>query len=136
MSVINMIMSAVALIIGGAMYVLFRENTYVAEAINSVCDIDWMRSLLSCFKSDFAMYYLPDFLWAFSMCTGLLSIFSVTKIRLIIIAFVTVLAGALWEALQYADIVRGTGDVIDILLYLAASIIAVVINYYFIRRTK
>lgn len=72
--------------------------------------------------------YLPDALWAYALTS---SIFIIWKreanyfwLLLVIIFFV------LFEILQYLHFVKGTGDVWDVLTYLTATFMAIIINKF------
>lgn len=124
----NAVLCCTALMFGGALYVLFRQTTYVAGLFNSITFIGKLCDYFSEFSCDFIRFYLPDFLWGFALCCGLLSIFSPSKTTLTGCAITTFLCGCTWEILQYYSIISGTGDLKDITMYLLAVILAVIIN--------
>ncbi len=66
--------------------------------------------------------YIPDFLWGYALCSAL-CIFNGEGVACVI----STTFGILWEILQFLGAVRGTGDVIDMILYLTASLTAVMI---------
>ena len=121
------VFSAASLLLGGIIYILFRENTYIA----GVFDYSWLepvRNCISVLSCDFIKYYLPDFLWSLSLCGFLIAIFAPKLVGAIICGATAVLCGTLWEFLQCLGICSGTGDVFDIVMYLAAACVAVIIS--------
>ena len=127
------ILSFASLISGALLYLFFRENTYLSRIISSFIDISKTQKAAAFLSCDLTMYYLPDYLWALSLCLGLCCVIyhpARTKAS----AIITIAAGVLWEIFQYTDIVFGTGDIHDIILYLAASFTAVTINNLILRR--
>lgn len=117
--------SASALLTGGILYVLFRNNTYISQFVERFVEINWLHEQLYTKKIGFLKYYLPDFLWAFALCFALIAIFDK---KTFICAATSFVYGLLWEFLQYMDIIDGTGDIYDIIMYLTASVTAVMIN--------
>ncbi len=118
----NMIMGAVSICIGGIIYIIFRPNAYISLWIglgdifkNEI--ITWIKPI---------SFFLPDFLWAFSLCCFLNALFE--KRDTYLCAIVTFLIGTAWEILQRLGILNGTGDFFDILMYLSALVLVTVIN--------
>ncbi len=122
-----------SLFVGGMFYVLFRENTYVSDFIERFVNVDFIRVRMSFLENNFTKFYFSDFLWAFSLCCGLSAIFPKKELLSGIISF---LCGTFWEFSQKVNVVDGTGDVCDIIMYLAACAIAVMINKYILRSNK
>lgn len=122
------VLGFVSLIIGGLIYVLFRETTYVAVIADSIFSIDRLRDCLSLLNLGFTRYYLADFLWAFSLCCFLYSLYVPDFRKSVICSAVVFTLGMIWEILQAVNIISGTGDLIDILMYLMACITAIIIN--------
>lgn len=125
---VNITLSIFALFLGGAIYILFRENSYISNIIELFLDLSFMRNVFNPFECDFIKYYLIDYLWALSLISGLNSLFTTKKETLLICLFVFSLGG-IWEILQFLNIISGTGDIADIFMYLAAVITTVIINY-------
>ena len=134
--VLNAGLSFFTILLGGTLYLLFRENTIISNRFETFCDLTSVRNLLSPFSNDIFKYYLPDFLWAFSLCCGLNVLYEKKVLRAIEAGIVTILFGCAWEILQYANIIFGTADIIDVILYLTASITSVMINILILRRKK
>ncbi len=125
---LNAILCCTALIIGGLLYIIFRETTYVATLFKSIEVLSSIRKKILVLENAFLMYYLPDFLWGFSLSCGLTAIFNPSLKGIILCSFTAFMCGTIWEILQYSHILSGTGDFADILMYLAASALAVIIN--------
>lgn len=110
---------------GGLIYVLFRPNAIVSEIVTSLFPFfESLSKTVQDFNCIFIKYYFPDYLWAFSLICGLNAIFNSSK-KIHTNALVVLLLGFLWETGQIFDIFSGTGDIIDILMYLAAVVTVV-----------
>ncbi len=122
--------------IGGGLYIIFRPDTYVAEFVRGIApavnDIYTKANTLNC---DFLKYYLPDFLWAFSLNCGLNAIFNTKKSYLITACAVSLLS-IFWETAQYLGIVSGTGDFIDMAMYLFAVLLILIFEIIYYKKTK
>ncbi len=84
--------------------------------------------------SRFLRYYFPDYMWGYSLTFGVYAIFLPSKRLCLYPACITSVVGGLWELLQYTHTVTGTGDWMDVLLYIAAGMNAVMINYAEMRK--
>ena len=121
------VMSICALFAGALDYTLYRQDTYIGSlAFWSPLPFHW--------GYDFFAYYLPDFLWAFSLTFALFAILSPAKRKTILCSILTTVYGCFWEFAQHFAWVSGTADYMDILMYLAASFLAVVIKIHALRR--
>ena len=82
----------------------------------------------------FARNQLPDGLWAYALISCLLIIWNrQINIFWISLIFITFL---LFEALQHFHFIRGTGDWLDIIIYISFSIITLFTNKFFISLPK
>lgn len=124
----NVLLGIVALVLGGFIYVAFQENSYVARFCAQLENISYLQKNLNVYSNDFLLYYFPDFLWGFSLCCGLQIIHRPGVRGTLLCSVVAFLCGMLWELLQSGDYVIGTGDVIDVLMYLLASFVSIIIN--------
>lgn len=120
------------LCIGTVIYLFSRPDAYISIVILKILNLENTKAFLPIIIS----YYLPDFLWAISLCSGLFVIYPLDSRKGVVWGVVTFLYGFLWEALQLFSIVSGTADIIDVLLYLAAALTVVVINNYFKKREE
>ena len=110
-------LSAISLCIGGAIYILFRPNTHISEFIRNILPTATIHfSNTETSSGIFLKYYLPDLLWSLSLYCGLNSLFN-SKKNLFINGLMVLILGILWELAQYRNIISGTGDFLDILMY-------------------
>lgn len=124
----NVLLGMMAIIIGGLIYVIFRENTFVARNFEQSNFILNLRKWMSFCANNFLKYYFPDFLWEFSLCCGLHAIYKPSTKGSLVCGFVAFFCGVIWELLQCGNVIGGTGDFIDIMMYLLASCICIIIN--------
>lgn len=108
----------VSLFLGLICYLLFREKTYVSEIINSIINLKSARNYFKFIENDFLKYYFPDFLWAVSFSCCLHIIFNPKICGSIICTIVIAFIGIVFETLQFLKIINGTGDVLDVCLYI------------------
>lgn len=122
------LLSVMSLSAGGLIYILFRPTTYIAKPFMKffpfISDISGLLSLSNC---TFLKYYFPDYLWAFSLFCCFNTV-STSKKSMLYRACAVVLIGALWETLQYFHIISGTGDLIDVFMYLTAVLTVVLLD--------
>ena len=110
-----------ALFIGACIYLFFRENTYFHNIVDRVIPLPHLKIKKS-ICVDFLRYYMVDALWAYSLVFSLSIFINEKTAFLLAIAF-----GLAWEILQALNFVKGTFDFFDILMYLTASVFAVLI---------
>ena len=122
------LLSIISLGLGTAIYICFRENSYIGIISGNFYIIDLVQNLTASLSWKFIQYYLPDFLWGFSLGCGLLAIYTPKKAGGFICSGIAFASGCIWELLQYTDIINGTGDFLDILMYLSASAMCTTIN--------
>ncbi len=123
----------VSLAIGGIMYVLFRENSYIARIFDGIYLVEQAREVLSVPCTRFLSCYIPDYLWGYSLCCMLVVIAARDMKTAILCAIATMTVGTAWEVLQFLNIVGNTGDICDIIIYLLAALTVLLI---FIKRRK
>ena len=113
------ILGIISLLTGLFVYLIFRPDTYVSRFVMQLISVN--LSALTTYDSSFVKFYLADYLWAFSLSCWLHAIF-MPEIRGTLLCTVTVFVfGSLYEYMQYTNIIAGTGDIIDSLLYLLAG---------------
>ena len=125
---LNILLGAASLTLGGLLYILFRENSYIASFVNGFTLVSKIRQIFRFCACDFLKYYFPDFLWGFSLCCGLMAIYVPAKRGMVICGLAAFLFGCLWELAQYLGIVSGTGDALDMIMYLTAGLAGIFIN--------
>ena len=121
------VLSVASLLLGGILYLLFRENTYISALLKDFTVLEEIRDNLRFIENDFLKYYFPDFLWSFSLAFGLLTIFDSNFKGIVICIVVSFFCGLFWEIFQFLNIFSGTGDLFDIAMYLTAAVCVVVI---------
>lgn len=124
----NMLFCLTSLAVGFLLYGIFRENTYVGGIFNRIEKMDTIRQIYFFQVSDLYKYYLPDFLWGFSLGCGLIAIYNPKITGVIICACFSLIYGCIWEFLQKTGVLSGTGDIHDVIMYLLASVICIIIN--------
>lgn len=118
-----------SLCLGGLIYVFLRTNSIISVMVGNLITIKETQIFISQLSiCNFLKYYFADFLWTFSLCSFFHSLYLPNIKNSIIIGIATFLFGLIWETAQYLNFVSGTGDVADIILYLTASLIVVLIN--------
>lgn len=125
---IYILLGVVSLSLGVLIYILFRENSYIGIAFSRLSIIQAIRRMLEGFSCDFLEFYFPDFLWGFSLSCGFLAIYLPKRNGCIICTGIAFLCGCVWEWMQHKEIVSGTGDINDVLMYLLACITCTIIN--------
>lgn len=127
-----MILSFTTLFIGGVLYLMYRSECLVmfdwCKAIGIYPFIKQLRP-----QGDFDswwFYSLPDGLWLFSyiILIGAIWTFDMRKSLLFSVPLIVIAIGS--ELLQIPHIVRGTFDIIDLLCYIAGS----VIGFFYIKK--
>lgn len=124
----NIIYSMVGLLLGGILYVLFRSNTYISRIFASSGMVLFLRELAEPYAWEFLRYYLPDFLWCFSLSCGIQAICLSERKEVILYALIAFLCGVTWELCQCMNIVSGVGDLYDVLMYFLGSSLSVLVN--------
>lgn len=116
----------VSIIVGLVIYLLYRRETYIAQFILPKVFTDNQFNFAN---RDFIKFYFVDYLWGFSLSCGLHAIINPMKSGTLICTFVVFICGLIYEIFQYTDIIKGTGDMVDILLYLLAGLSVNIIFY-------
>ena len=122
--------SSVALICGCLIYILFRDNSYVGNLFINFVFMRYIIEIVGWIECDFVKFYFPDFLWGFSLCLALYAIYTPSKTGELFCSLIVFLIGIFWELMQYLNIVSGTGDIYDILMYFLASITCIIISIW------
>ena len=125
---LNMLLGIAALTLGGLLYILLRQESYIAVALEDCLFVTELQLLFSVCNCDFLKYYFPDFLWGFSLYCGLFAIHMPSANGSVICGAAVFLCGCLWEAGQYWGIIGGTSDLIDVVMYLTAGLAGILLN--------
>lgn len=132
------IFSLILLVLGVAIYVFFREGTYIhrllPQVVNELTEPVRIVAEGNVF-ADFLKYYFADFLWCLSLNFLLLCVTDIKKqSKVLTVCAVSALWGIFYEVAQRFEIVSGTFDFVDIIMYIFASVSAVTINKNFLKR--
>lgn len=87
------VLSVASLLLGGILYLFFRENTYISALLKDFTVLEEIRGNLRFIENDFIKYYFPDFLWSFSLAFGLLTIFDSNFKGIVICSVVSFFCG-------------------------------------------
>jgi len=122
------------LLIGGLIYISFRSKALLLFRWFDEIKISGFTNLIRCTLSpmkkyipNWAIYSLPDGLWVYALSSSLFIIWGKDCLKsfyrvLIIIAFAPCL-----EIMQFYNILPGTFDIIDLIFYIIASTVSVLI---------
>lgn len=133
-----LLISLFSLIAGLAIYIFLRQGTYIhlflpKNVLDELTSI--YENIPESIVVDFFRYYFVDFLWCVSLNFALYMVSDFKKrSAVIIISIVSAVVGSLFEVAQYLDIVTGTFDIADIVMYIVASLCAVMINIKNLKR--
>jgi hypothetical protein len=129
----------VPIIIGTMIYCLIASDVYFVEKIDSL-----LNTCISPYHVDanfqymkFIRNYLPDMVWGYSLMFALFICSGNNTVDLLRIFIVAVVFSIAMESLQLTNIVRGTFDVLDIMVEVLSEGIAVfIIQKYYMRRNE
>lgn len=130
----NALFCFVSLTVGGLLYILFRPNTYVGEIFDVPASLATICQVRLPYAYDLLCFYLPDFLWGLSLSCGLIAIHTPGTKGIALCAGASFLCGCAWEVLQFLHIVSGTADIHDVIMYLFASAVCIILNLKEIKR--
>ena len=105
----------IPLCLGCAIYICTREQTYINQFFHLSLHI--RKNIFTYILS----FYIADFMWAYSLFFTLKTLWSTSTSAILAIGF-----GTIWEILQLS-LIKGTFDFLDILTYIIAIIIAIII---------
>jgi hypothetical protein len=85
-------------------------------------------------SNGFIRNQLPDGLWAYAFCSAILIIWNrqMNTFWLLVLFLIFIII----ELLQYLQVIRGTGDILDIAVYFAFSGITFLTNKFYISNPK
>lgn len=124
----NILLCTGGLLIGGAVYLLFREGSYLSHLFDGIPLLSLVRDIFNGTAGTHISFYLPDFLWAFSLCCGIQAIYLPKGMGIYVAGMAAFACGLIWEILQRTAVVSGTGDYWDILMYFLGSVLAILVN--------
>ena len=100
----------------------------MTAAFDKITGFAEYRHWFSFLECDFFKFYFPDFLWSFALACAFIALFLPGKKGLAACSGFSLFCGLCWELFQTLGVVNGTGDFLDALMYLAAAVLAFVIN--------
>ena len=118
----NILCSIIALIAGGLIYMFFRPDTHIGNIFHQ----QNLAQLIPI--GNFGRFHLPDFLWGLSLSCCLVAVNNPQFKGVILCSAISFLCGCIWELLQYLEIIRGTGDLYDVIMYFLSSALCIIIN--------
>lgn len=123
----TLILSFTALFIGGGLYLMYRsEHLVMFDWCKAIAIYPYIQQLRPQGHFDsWLVYSLPDGLWLFSyiILMGAIWAFNVRKSLFCSVPMMFIAIGS--ELLQIPNIIRGTFDVMDLLCYIAGSVIGI-----------
>ncbi|MBQ8740572.1 MAG: hypothetical protein IJY79_03355 [Clostridia bacterium] len=108
----------------------------MAKFVSAMVNLKFLREVFLPFENDFIKYYLADYLWCLSLSCGLHIIFLPDMKKSIVLTIISFIFGIAYECLQKFNIINGTGDKIDIILYLLAALTVNLINFILIKKEE
>ena len=112
------------LVPGCICYAFFRPDTYIAIFLRK---LPLFTQTLPVLSSLFLQSYLPDLLWGLALSLGLMAIYDPDVKGAFFCSACSFACGCIWEALQFFGSVRGTGDLLDVLMYLFGSVFSMLL---------
>lgn len=70
----NILMCAGGVLVGAVLYILFWKEAYVSRLFNSLPCVAGLRRFFGGRWGGWLSFYVPDFLWAFSLSYGIQAI--------------------------------------------------------------
>ena len=133
--VFALVQAVIALFTGFIIYMLFREKTFIHMVF--CFPYESVFSNYTFWGSTLIRYYLPDFLWGYSLTAILYSIYPPNrKLFDIVPILLASFTGIFFEGMQTLEVFSGVGDMIDVLFYILATVVAYIIILNFGRRNK
>ncbi|MBE6978386.1 MAG: hypothetical protein E7438_07155 [Ruminococcaceae bacterium] len=76
----NIVAAILAVTLGGFLYVLLRENTYIAKVFSDNQIVVLCRTAFVGQEWYAVSCYLPDFLWGFALSCSMIAVFEPSKV--------------------------------------------------------
>ncbi len=135
-TILNTVGCMVSLAIGACIYILFRENTYISKIAASLVELEKIRRVFAIVNIPLIKYYIVDFLWAFSFSCCIHLIVNSSIKNELVCSGVVAIYGLIYETMQWCNVISGTGDIVDVLLYLLAALAVNILNLLFLKERK
>ena len=119
-----LLLCSCCLTLGCICYAFFRPDTYIAIVFRKFSLFAQTSPIL---YVPILQSFLPDLLWGLALCMGLMAIYDPGLKGAFYCATCSFFCGCIWEALQFWGFTRGTGDLFDVLMYLFAAILGILL---------
>ena len=128
---------AVPLIVGLAVYLIFKPSAFVSKWLYDLFGWrqPWVHTPLSPFWI-FIRFYLCDLLWALSLTAVSQLILGTGRKQVIVSFLICVLTGTAVELLQHHGIIPGTFDIWDLIVESIGSVLSIIITTTHTRRKR
>lgn len=123
--IVLMILGVLFLIVGLLLYILFNQNAYISKTICRlfmIPHITYEHNILTMLIT----YYGADLLWSVSFCLIVQLILFIKKRKTILLVICSVL-GITYEIMQCFGLAAGTADIVDVIVYILGSLVAIII---------
>ncbi len=127
--------AVVSLLLGALLYLFFRESTYISKWFFEIFPHLKTSSGFFFLKNNFTKYYFADFLWSASFSSWLHIIVLPKPRGSVKCAIFTGIFGLCFEVMQKFDVISGTADFWDVILYNSAGMLISII-YSFKKKEK
>ena len=117
--------SLASLMVGAMLYGIYRRDTHIGGFVGHFIPATLPVNGIA---SAFLAFYLPDYLWMFSMSCALFAVLLPKGRELLFLCCLSLSIGVLWELLQQWEVISGTADIHDVIMYSMAVISAAIIN--------
>lgn len=117
-----LIISAVMLVLGLLLYLLFNKDAYVSKFLLKIIPIKTITG--GGLAIEIIRGYGADLLWSFSFTMIIQFIVWADKKKTILLVFCSLL-GIVYELMQRFGITTGTADITDVIVYLLGSLLAI-----------
>lgn len=120
------ILAAVVLFAGLLIYLIYRPNSYISKLVLRLIPL-YIPKNPPLAGRRFLRFYIADYLWAFGLSCCLRCILTDKSQKKLCFA-ITSFMGIIYEFMQCFDIIPGTGDICDCVLYLLAGLTVSILN--------
>ena len=129
----SIVLAFSSLMVGCIIYLLFRQDILAVHWIGNPKWIEPFRINIGYdgnLLTYILLYCLPDALWFFSFLLFEFILYDKSIILCRILLYSTIAIPFLLETLQYCKIIGGTFDILDVISYLTALLIVLIIEKY------
>ena len=119
--------SIISLVLGIMIYSFLRSGTVYHSVLKRIGIVFPDYSKIDFPLGIFLRYYFTDMLWLFSLQTSILAITLPNMKKACRYSVELLFFAMIYELFQYVHIISGTGDIIDILMYIIATLSVVLL---------